>query len=168
FADHVHVVRAAGGQVARDRAERLAEVGGHVHVGCEVVVAMIVERDVEGRRVEARRLDTTYVGAGGNAGETAGQVIPRAAVVLRQPDVAVVGAGVQQAGPQRRLGERDDRAVRLRARDVGRDTTRRARRDPDLHRVAGREVCRDGVEIFAATRGLHHFARAGVEDFRVV
>src|SRR3989454_9266146 len=48
-----------------------------------------VERHVESGRVEVRGLDPADVRARRHAGEAAGEVVPRAAVVAREPDVAV-------------------------------------------------------------------------------
>ena len=129
---------------------------------------MIVERDVEGRRVEVRGLDAAHVRARRDPGETAGEILPRAPVVAREPHVPVVGAGKQQPRPDRRLGERDDRAERLGTGDVGGDATGRARAHPDPHRVLGRQVRRNRIQILATLRRLHHFIGAGVERLRTV
>ena len=105
FANHVHVVRqvARAGQIVDDRLERLAEVGRNVDVGCVIAVAVVVERDVEGCRIEVRRLDAAHVRPRGNTRETAGHTLPRATVIPRDPNVAVVRANEQQPWPQRRL-----------------------------------------------------------------
>ena len=166
--DHVHVVRSADGQVRRDRREGLAEIVRHEDVRLEVAVAMVVVRHEERHRIVRRRLDARDVRPGRNAGDVRRQLLPRAAVVPRDPEAAVVGAGVENPRANRRLVQRDDRAVRLGAGGVVGDAAGRARRHPDLHRVGGAEVGRDREEIVAALGGLEYAIPADVERRRVV
>ena len=53
----------------------------------------------------------------------------------RDPELAVVGARVQEPGANRRLVQGDDGAVGLRAGGIGRDAAGGPGADPDLHRV---------------------------------
>ena len=166
--DHVHVVEPPARQVAGDGAEALPVVVRDVHIGGEVPGAMIVERHVERGAVGVGRLDPAHIGEPGDAGEAAGEVLPAAAVIPRDPDVPVVGPRVEQPRPDRRLGERDDRGVGLRPGGVGRDATRSPGAHPDLHRVVVGEIGGDRVHLVAHLHRLHHPVGAGVEHLLVV
>ncbi|CAA9358627.1 MAG: hypothetical protein AVDCRST_MAG40-3336 [uncultured Gemmatimonadaceae bacterium] len=157
LAHHVHEVRpAVVGQAGGDPAERLAEVRRHVDVRREVVGAVAVEGHVHHGRVDARRLDAAHPGVARHAGEAPREALPAPAVVAGDPDVAVVGAGVEDPRPHRRLGQRAHRAVHLRARVVGGDAAGARDARLDLERVAGGEVGRDGEEVVAAVGALDH------------
>ena len=99
----MRVVRqiARRGQIVDDRLERFAEVRRDVDIGRVIAVPVIVERDVECRRVEMRRLDAAHISPRGNTGKVTSQILPRAAVIRGQPDIAVVRAREQQSRPHR-------------------------------------------------------------------
>ena len=166
----MRVVRqiARRGQIVDDRLERFAEVRRDVDVGRVIAVPVIVERDVERRRVEVRRLDAAHIRPRRNTGKVTSQILPRAAVICGQPDIAVVRAREQQSRPHRRLRQRHDRAVRLGAGHIGRDTAGGVHGDADLHRIFRGQIRRNRIEIFAAARRLHHLVRAGIERLGIV
>jgi hypothetical protein len=56
----VNKVGAAGGQIVGDRTKRSAEVVRDVQIRMEVVLAVIVERDIDSRCIEVRRLDAIH------------------------------------------------------------------------------------------------------------
>src|SRR6185312_7469637 len=95
-------------------------------------------------------------------------VLPRGAIVRRKPDVAVVGARVQQAGLEVRFGERRDGAVRFGAGGVVGDAARRLGADANLDGILRREVGRDRVDVIAAIRRLEYAVAADVERARGV
>ena len=97
-------------QVAGDRAPRLAAVAADEDVGLEVGLFLVVEGRVDGVVVVDRGLETADVGHLRHAGYLVDRA-PVGAAVLGHLDQAVVGADVDQAFDQRRLGERDDVAV---------------------------------------------------------
>src|SRR5690606_9443587 len=94
--------------------EAAPTVVGDEDVRLEVAGPMAVEGDVESVRVVVRRFDPPYVRSRRHTGEPVGQLGPLAAVVACHPDAAIIGAGEEPALPQRALGERHDRTVRLR------------------------------------------------------
>ncbi len=112
--------------------------------------------DERGRRVVRRREHAAdpalRIRAGGR--QRRRQVRPRAAVILRQLHLAVVGAHPDRAGPQRRLRDRRDRAV--------------GHVQADLRRVVRREVGADFLPRVAAVERAEQDLRAGVDDLRVV
>ena len=128
LAHHIDRVGASSPQSIADRAKRLAEVGGDEDIRSEVVVTMIVEAHIDRGRIAEARLHLAHVREGRHAGEAATQVLPTATVVAREPDLAVVGAHVEQARPDRRFADRHDRRVLLGAGRVARDATGRVRR----------------------------------------
>ena len=99
-----------------------------------------------------------------------------AAVVVRDPHVAVVGAGEQEARLDRRLLQRHDRAVRLGAGEIERDAAgvlldRVDARESRalLRRIRlDRQVGRDRIQVLAALVRLQHPVAAEVEHLRVV
>ena len=121
FTHHVHEVRRATRQSARDRAEGAPGVIRHEEVRREIAASVVVVRDVKGAEVELRGLDARDVRASRNAGHARRELLPVPAVVRRHPEAAVVGAGVEIAGEDRGFVERDDRAEELGAGRVDRD-----------------------------------------------
>ena len=107
--DHVDV---AIGQVARNRRPRFAEIARDEHVRLHVVGAMAVERHVTGPGVEMRRLDARDVRLLRHARHPIDDVLPRAAAVAADLQVAVVGAHPQDARHDGRLADRHDVAER--------------------------------------------------------
>ncbi len=109
----------ADGQVAAQRLPALAEVLGHEHVGLVVIGAMGVEADIGPALDEARRLDAGHPARPGKA-DLVCHVGPPGAAVAGDPQVAVVGAGPQDVGVARRLGQGGGGAARG-ARNLRRD-----------------------------------------------
>ena len=101
-------------EVRRDRRPRLAEVGRPIQKRPEVVVAEAVLRDERRARVVRRGEHAADVAIGRTTGrgDRRGHVGPRRAVITRHLHLAVVGADPDDAGGQRRLRDRGDRAVR--------------------------------------------------------
>ena len=168
FADHMHEIGLTIGQVVHDRRERAAEVGGHEHVRRVIVVAMIVERHVERRAVEMRRLDARHVAAGRHAREVLRHFFPLRAIIAREPHAAVVGTGVQQARAHRRFIQRHHRAERLGAGYVGRDTAGGLERHIQLGRIGVREFTGNGEHVVAVLHTLEHAVGAEVQRGRIV
>ena len=113
LAHHIHRVRATNREAGRNRAERLPEIVRHVQIRREVVVAVIVERHVHGGGIGRTRVDLAHVRERRNTRKARAQIFPRAAVVLREPHLAVVRAHVQHTGFERRLGDRHNRRILL-------------------------------------------------------
>ena len=168
FTNHVHEIRLTLGQVVYDRRECAAEVRGDEHVRRVIVVAVIVERDVERGAVETRRLDARHVTACGHARDVLRHFFPLCAVIAREPHATVVGAGIQQPRTHGRLVQRDHRAERLGAGHVGRDATRGLERHEQLGRVGVREFAGDGEHLVAILHTLEHTIRAKVQRGRIV
>ena len=99
--DHVHEIRTARRQRAREARERAAEIARRDDVRREVTATMVVVGDVERGRVVMRRLDPAHVGLDRHAGHAAGQLLPGRAVVAREPELAVIRTGVEQAWSHR-------------------------------------------------------------------
>ncbi len=97
-------------QVAGDRAPGPAAVAADKDVGFEVAPLLVVEGRVDGVLVVHRGLEPADVGHRRHAGNLVDGP-PVGAAVLGDLDETVVGADVDQALHQRRLGERDDVAV---------------------------------------------------------
>ena len=105
------VDRAALRQVAGDRGPGAAAVGALQQVGLEVAPLVVVEGGEHGVGVGARGDQVADVGrapARRGSSRCARQVPPPSS---RDLDQAVVGAGVEQPLDERRLVERDERAV---------------------------------------------------------
>ena len=168
FANHVNEVGPAGGQVGGDGTEGLSGVAGGEDVRGEVAVAVVVERDVERRRVAPRRFDATHIRSRRDARKATGQVFPASTVIAGHPDAAVIGAGVQDSWPHRRFVQRHDGAIRLGACRIGRYAAGGHRRYADLHRVGVGEFRRDQEHVVAAPGGLEHTIGAEVQRARVV
>ena len=60
FPNDVYEVDAARRKIVHDRLERLSEVSRDEEIRLEIVLAMVVERDVDSGSVEVRRLDATH------------------------------------------------------------------------------------------------------------
>ena len=163
FANHMHEVRTAGRQRAGETRERGTIVLRPEHVGREVATPMVVEGHVERGRIVMRRFHAAHVRAFRHAGEPASQLLPRRAVIARQPDLAVISAGIQEPRSHIRFGKRRNRAERLRAGRIERDTAGGFRADTDLHRVTERQVRRDHHQIVAAAGRLDDAVCTGVE-----
>ena len=99
------------GDAGDDLRPRLAEVGRLVEVRTEVVQLVHRRRDVRGGLVARRGLDRVDLNPVGNALRR--HVLPRLAAVLRDVDEAVVAPDPEDAGVERRLGDREDRVVHL-------------------------------------------------------
>src|SRR5215469_947986 len=112
FADHVNGAGGIG-NAAADGLPRFAVIGGGEDIDVVVVGAMTVEGD-EGspfRRFGSH--DAGDVGAFGHARHFAGDVGPGFSAVTGDLDVAVVGAGPQNVGRERRLADSGDGRIFL-------------------------------------------------------
>src|SRR5262245_59380097 len=76
-----------------------------------VVVAMAIESQVRRALLIARRLDARDPAILGYVGNHVGDVAPSFAAVVRNVDIAVVGADVEQTRLQGRFGDRGDRVA---------------------------------------------------------
>ena len=123
FLDHVGV--AAHRAVGRDeRRPRRPVVGRLVGVGPHVAEGVEVERRVDRARVEMPRLDRRDPRVLRQARDVGDDVGPRLAAVFRHLQVAVVRPRPDDVAVLRRLGDREDRGVRLGGRVVHRDAAR--------------------------------------------
>ena len=139
------------------------EVGRFPEVGSEV--AELVERSGEVRRPGGvgRGLDRVHLGPLGEPLRR--HVLPRRAAVARHVDEPVVAPGPEEPLLQRRLREREDRAVDLDAGVVLRD---RAARGALLRLVVPRQVGRDLLPALPLVPRLEEDLRGVPEDVRVV
>ncbi len=101
-------------------------------------------------------------------GESRREVLPAGTVVLRHPDVAIVGAGVQQAWLQVRLCQGHDGAIGLRTRGVERHAAGPGGRRVNLGLQLLGQVGRDQVEVLAALDRLEHAVAGEVDHRRIV
>ena len=109
LSDHVH--RPAVGEAGRDLPPGRTVVFARVGVGRIVVVPVPVERHVHASVHRMRRLETTHVAAGRDAGHLVDDVRPRGAAVERHLQVPVIRPHVEGVGRVLRLRERRDVAV---------------------------------------------------------
>ena len=93
----MHEIHGASWQVGRYRTETLATIIRDVHVRCEVVRAVSIERHIKTIDVVFRRFDAAHIGLIGHTVEIAGEFCPCATIVTRDPDTAVVGTGEENA-----------------------------------------------------------------------
>ena len=98
------------GRLPRHGRPRSAVVLREEDVRLVVVGAVPVEHDVARARVEVRRLDPRHEGLVGHALHVLDDVLPGCAAVAADLEVAVVGAGPDDAGQDGRFGHRRDDA----------------------------------------------------------
>jgi len=96
----------AGRQIARDARPLLAEARELVEIGGIVAGAVGREGYIGGAGVELAGLDARNPFATGLRGDGGGELLPLLALIVREPEATVVGAGEEPVGLQRRLGER--------------------------------------------------------------
>src|SRR4029450_5414077 len=96
--------------VAGDARERLAVVGGLVQTNGEVLVIAALLRDIDGGLVVLRRQDLPDPFL--LRRQARRQLLPFDAVVQREVQTPIVGAGIDETFLLRRLGDRDDELVR--------------------------------------------------------
>src|SRR5262249_2057866 len=89
--------RSAFRQSVADLRPRLSEVGSLVEPWIAIVHHVEIYRDVGRTRIEIRRLDLRYRSPGRQATDVLGDVIPRLPGIAGIPDLAIVGAGPDQA-----------------------------------------------------------------------
>ena len=99
------------GRLFVERLPGPAVVARHVDVRVPVVVAVVVEREVAGGRVEPRRLDARHLVVPFRPGDVARDIGPRDAAVPAHLHVPIVGAHPDEIAATRRFGERRDVAV---------------------------------------------------------
>ena len=156
-------------QAAVYRLPMRAVVGALDHVWSEIVVAMVVERGVDGAFLESRSDDATDVRLIRNVGKL-GVFGPRRPAVARYRDHAVVGADIKQSLPDRRLVDRADVPV-VGSALVTRD--RIARPDLPHHREAvaielAREIGAESHPRVTTIGALEQVIRAEVERVVIV
>ena len=161
------VDRLAVGDAGRDRGPGLAVVRRLEDVDVEVVGAVAVEGHIAGALVEVGGLDPAAPQPGRHALDGRPDVGPGHAAVAGQLDVAVVRPDPDQAGGQGRLGDGDDRAVRLGAGDVGGHAAGRLGRGV-LALVVGRQVGADDHPMIAPVERPEEVVAAEVDRARVV
>src|SRR6185312_9253289 len=110
--DHVYgrILRESGRQVL----PCLAAIGRSEQPRSAVVTAMAIERDVRCVGVRRRRDYATHPRPPGHVGDVRVDLGPGSAVVPRQPDISVVGAGPYRSLRNRRFGYGEDRRVAFR------------------------------------------------------
>ena len=104
---------------------------------------MAVEDDIGPALVEARRLDGRDPAKAGQT-DVLGDVRPLLAAVARHPQIAVVGADVEDIGIARRLGQGAGAAA-----------------------LRGRDLRRDDAQIVAAIQRAKDEVAGAVEDARI-
>src|SRR3954468_14389403 len=120
------------------------------YVGCKVVQPMLIDRDVDGRRIRGgcgNRGEPRELRRAGNVRRDVGPALP---AVARQLQVPVVGSRPDDVGIAWTLGDRDDRAVKLGARVVDRN---RPAAGTLLVLVIGSEIGTDDVPRRATVAG---------------
>src|SRR6185295_7792193 len=138
-------------QVRGDRSPRAPVVGAGVDVGAVVAGAVRVERGVDGRLIELGRLDLRHIRPFGRVGNLRRDVGPGGAPVFADVELAVVGAGIEQARLLPRFGDGEEGGVAIDA-VVLRDLDVFELGTEQLERVAidtGREVRADRLPRMA-------------------
>ncbi len=110
--------------IRRQCRPRLAEVRRLVDIRLLVTESVPVKRHVGRGPVVAAGLDRTDPRRFRNSGEIRSHVCPRPSAVERHLDIAVIGPGPHDARVLRRLADRENCAVVLGARIIGRKTSR--------------------------------------------
>src|SRR5579884_370459 len=153
----------AGRNAGGDFGPGLAEVMGAVEIGGDVVVLVIIDRQVGRICVVRRGLD--HADAAPVRHVRRSNVRPGRAAVGRYMDQAVVGAGPDQAAPGGGFGDGEDRVVILDAGVVFGD--RAAGGALPAFVVAG-QVRADALPALAHIRGLEQILRGRVERVGIV
>ena len=111
FANDLHV--AVRGQIARNALKGPAVVVRDEHVWPEIVTAVPIGRNVRGRGIEMRRINPRdpVEMIRRQPRQVLSDLGEVHAAILADLDIAIVGSGPDDAGQDRRFGDRDDGAV---------------------------------------------------------